>query len=1078
MLKLLKDLVHLLNDLRKAGYNFSPAQISYVFFPISQILRRNASPAIPDQVFEHIFAVLSILCEDWWWFCEVSVWQQIFMLSGAIIGGIEAKGKEKQRDDETKEAAAHCLFSLLRIRTTDSRSVDPETRMSVFQEHARSKTFVPILGQTLNAVLVLTESHHLSLQRVSLDVLALLIDVYSPDYLIPSVLPGVVSSMAKLALGSATSKGWTNGEIVAKSLSVMRSIVIRSIGDEICKREGAIRVVEDLEDFASIGNNSETTQSKEDAPMYATQRTPSWLRGTTSQLHIALNTLTPLVKHPTPSALIALAEFSASVLSQTTATLPQSQPLLLSFLLSLSVSDYPNVSRTARDSLVKLLTTKSPAQFSLMQTLMHHTRDNLSLLPRFLTSQADEKIAHVAGLIEAVCRISSGLHVIASEIGKILGSAGGIEKWGWSLLSVLEFVNPPVTITRTSPAQLMLENDSSSSQWMAFPELTLKNVSTRSTYDALVRMLHALGFAAGDACLPAVEWFANVGQSGKGSRAVAALWCASQLLQGVANFSILSPLETDVLSHPRSKRLEKFTRELAKSTAQLWDDMDETPAEDPPSQAEESSDVSLVKGVNPIHETLRIIHPSSLKQPAPVTQPMLQKSIALQLLATTAGILQARFVSLFIYTLYPILRSLVSPVSHLSSTALATLTFVTISTSYASPANLLMSNFDYALDAISRKLTRRWLDVDATKVLIIMIHIIGNDVVERASDVVEECFDRLDDFHGYGVIVEGLVQVLGEVVNVIKTEDDFRCADQTSAPLGQSQRDQQQFEALFTWLSKEKPVPSPEEAVDYEPAPRQAWGDLKKETEGEDEQERGLHDESPPTPPQLLTKQIVNRSMYFLTHSSPAIRARILSLLTTSAPILPESSLMPAIHDSWPFILNRLADQEGFVVSAVASLIEALTVHHGGYMFRRIWDDVWPRFHKMLAQLDASDGTNALARRGYAAVGTESAYTHSHRLYRSLMRTMTAAVEGVHPQDSSIWEVIISFRRFLQSHAHEELQQSARDLYVAIGNNNADAVWLALHATIEEVSPVMTFLRQEKWSIKQNVDLIFESLDK
>ena len=77
------------------------------------------------------------------------------------------------------------------------------------------------------------------------------------------------------------------------------------------------------------------------------------------------------------------------------------------------------------------------------------TRDNLSVLPRIILSRADAKIEHVAGQIEAVARLAvprdadelsktTGLSTISDGIGKLLGASGGIEKWGWSLLSVLE----------------------------------------------------------------------------------------------------------------------------------------------------------------------------------------------------------------------------------------------------------------------------------------------------------------------------------------------------------------------------------------------------------------------------------------------------------------------------------------------------------------------------------------------------------------------------------------------------------------------------------------------------------------
>jgi hypothetical protein len=230
-------------------------------------------------------------------------------------------------------------------------------------------------------------------------------------------------------------------------------------------------------------------------------------------------------------------------------------------------------------------------------------------------------------------------------------------------------------------------------------------------------------------------------------------------------------------------------------------------------------------------------------------------------------------------------------------------------------------------------------------------------------------------------------------------------------------------------------------------------------------------------PAQKLAKQIVSRSLYFLSHESPVVRARILTLLSSSAPVLPESGLLPSIHQAWPFILNRLADPEPFVVGAAATLITSLANRFGDFMFRRIWDDVWPRFRVMLSRLDAADATNALARRGFGAVGTESAYSHSHRLYRSLLQTMTAVSKNVQVQDSSMWQVIIGFRRFLHNQAHEELQRHARDLYIGIGSNNGDAVWLALEATAGRMGSTVSFLREPKWDIESNLTMIYSTMD-
>ena len=1011
------------------------------------------------------------------------------MICSAIVGGLDGKtaSKDKSRDDETKEAAMACIFSLLRPRTSEEaqkRSLSSDQakdRFNELQEHAQNEKFVAIVGQTLDSVLMSAESLHMPLQRRSLEVLSLFIDLYLPDYIIPSVLPGIVSKMTKVCLGIPGSKGWANGEVVARGLNVLQSAVIKSIGDEVCIKEGAVRRFYDLED---VFEELEPELPHGLTSRYGTRRTHSWVRGTATQLHIALNSLTPLVSHPTPSALHALTKASASILGATSLTLPLTQSLLLSFLLSLSLSEYPLVSSESRNSLLELLTRQSNAQTSLQHTLMVNLGDNLSALPRLLSTQADAKISHTAALVEAVCRLAHTadghmpFEPVVRGVGKLLGPTGGIEKWGWSLLSVLELVEPPVVVANSFVARIALETDGDAPEWLSFPELIFKNISSYNTRRSLENMFLALGSAGGDSCLFAVEWFANVGRLGTTSASVAALWCACRLLEGMAKISLSECRIATTSNDPTSRRLEKQVRALAKSIAELWDNADlEFVSTSKPSHSDDDSTffVQHRKGLIPIHDTLKI-HESRPTLPSTSHQPMVHRALCLQVIAIAAGVTQSRFAPLFIHTLYPILHSLVSPLSFLSSTAVATLRFVAISTSYASPANLLLSNFDYVLDAVSRRLTRRWLDIDATKVLAVMVRLVGGDVVDRAGDVVEECFDRLDEFHGYGIIVDGLVEVLTEVIKVIemdtRTDSQTHCKP-TAPPSPIFQR--RNLDDFFTFLPHRAETPLREfDDTDFGPAPREPWKSQVpvEENEPETSQADGLS----PTPVQLLTKQIISRSMFFLTHESPVIRAKILNLLSLSVPVLPESALLPAIHAAWPFVLNRLSDHETFVVSAAAGFVEGLAVHVGDFMFRRIWDDIWPKFFSLLQTLEAGEANNALTRHDKTGIRPDSAYTHSHRLYRSLLKTMTAALKGVHEHETSFWQVIVAFRRFLGTQVQEELQQCAINLYIQAGQVNPDVVWLVLKSTTAEIDPLLKFMKQSHWNIDQNADIVLQAL--
>lgn len=1010
------------------------------------------------------------------------------MLCGAFVGNIGGKGKEKERDDESKEAAISCLITLTRKRETESDPTSPHAisshTLAKFVEHARTTSFIPILGQTINALITTTGSSSLRLQRSSLELLRILFEHYVSEDFAPTVLPGVVSTMSRVALGSPTSKGWANGEVASLALSVMQMATLKSVGDDICIREGLVREVTDLDDLIAVAEGT-TERVVTPGEEHRIERTHAWLKATSSQLLMALKTLTPVVSHPKATALVAISSLSSSLLECTSLTLPSCRPLLISFLLTLSRSTYDSVSSHAYSSLIQLTGPASKVRHPLSQTLLQMTGDILSTLPRVLPSHADSKVEILAGQVEAICRLvtssSENLSALSRGLGNLFGPMGGIEKWGWRLLAVLEFEMSQVTVMDGPVARLMLEQGIDHYE-PTFPELSLKNVATRSAQATLEQMFKSLGNAGGDDCIYAVEWFTAVGRNRRDDRGVAALWLGSRLLEGIAGDTMGVP-EVGLIPR-RSNRLYKAARGLSRTIAELWDEPNpdveqvDTPQAD---GIDDTPSVEHVKGVVVLDQSLRIGHGTSFTPPRKTSKLIFHGMVALQLLSVSASILQARFTSVLLYTLYPILQSIISPVSQLSDSGFTALNIVASSLSYASPANLLISNFDYVLDAVSRRLSRQQLDIDAVKVLLVVVRLVGRDVIQRASDVVDECFDRLDEYHGYDLVVDRLIEVLLEIVKVVEEDEDSHVIREEDTGLAIAiPPDNTRMDAFESWFKSRNNTESYEDPTEYGPAPRRPWGDTGEAApEGPSADESQMQndpDTTQVTPIQALSKQIVSRTVYFLTHESATVRAKILALLSSAVPVLPESALLTSIHKAWPFILNRLSDPEPFVVTAAAGLVEALSTHVGSFMYRRVWDDVWPRFRTMLQKLEVADSKSALARRGPGSVGTESAYTQSHRLYRSMLRTMTASMKKVQVNDALAWEMLVFFRRFLHSQTHQELQTCATELFVAAGKNNADAVWLILFSTTATgVSPT-SFLQRGEWDVGENSKIILQQL--
>ncbi|KAF8574440.1 hypothetical protein K439DRAFT_1420593 [Ramaria rubella] len=1103
---LLLRLNSILETMLQTDTAMGASTIEYVFFPVSAFLKRNNISSIPDVIMEKLMDVIAILFEEWWWFCEVDVWEQVLKLSAAIFVGIDGNPgpKGKRRDDYTMQATARCLWVILRPRghprfasTSSTRTaLKAEERFSELQIRGQDPTLLPMLAQTLTSLLETSHSTHNGLQAISLKLILILIDQYLPEAFAPSILPGVTSNMVKIALGRQEGKGWSQGATVDQALVVLRTTIVAAIRDEICEVEGALRTVETLEglsnSFTTDGPPPPTSDSLPKTPSF-TPRSSVWLSATAAQLHIALNTLSSVLSHPNPVALLSLSRFSHALLSSTTQSLPDTQSLLLSFLLFLSTSKFPEVASLSDDHLHMLLLSPSPARFTLLQILSRSTRENLASLSRLLLSRSDAKVEHIARQITGVCKLSKSVHAVKDGVGKLLGPMGGIEQWGWNLLTVIEFTVPSFFVSTVQHPQALIDGGPDSANSYPFPEMDIKHVASQSTHVMLEDMFRMMGNAAAMESLHAVEWFVGVARRGRTAREASALWCAGRVLEGMADVSLGNP---DVCNSNVPKRVEKVSRWIAQVMSEFWD-QDEgdinprvSSREDSPGDVVENDNplpLEYVKGLNPLITRFDFTDKKP-PQTSLEAHRLLHKVLSLQLLCLTSAILRTQFTRLLIHILYPVLHSLVSQIPYVSLTALAALHYISSTTAYASPSNLMLANFDYALDSVSRRLDRRQLDPEAAKVLVVLVRLVGKDIVSRAGDVVEACFDRLDEFHGYMILVEGLIDVLAEVVIAIEADHYQNGGNDTSAKNQESRMtSEDRMEAFLEWYQHRHEEP-PE---DYGPAPREDWANLTGRGKGRELDGSGDGNESenvipnaqtsdsqdgpPATPTQVLTQQIVSHSIYFLTHPSPLIRARILSLLDTACPILSESALLSSIHSAWPYILTRMGDVEPFVVSAAASLIASLAEHVGEFMVSRIWNDVWPRFRVILSKLEQADTQGALTRRGFGTVGTESAHSQSHRLSKSILCTVRAGVQGTAIKSEILWDVMVTTRRFLHIGAHVELQSCARELFSALMVDNEDAVWLMLSASRGipnlDMSSV-AFLMQKKWDIEANARLI------
>lgn len=1143
----LGDLVRILQNAPSTA--LTPSLIQYVFFPLSHLLRRNNIATLPNHLLERVFLAFALLAETWYWTCEPEVWEQLVMLASAVLAGLDTT----TRDEETYLSAARTLRALIRSPDPDPElEFDAQARFDILVHRAQSPRTLPVLGKTLDALLAHAGSPNADLQRTALEVLLVLVRDYFPDAHVPSVMPGVTSAMCRVALDTQKAPA------ISGALDVLRALIVRGMSDEVCIRHGALRDIRTLDDLLDPTPDYDSESTTEPASEPAsnvpkTPRTPSWLAATASQVHIALNALSPLTSHTHPSARLALVNLCADVLRTTPRALPQSQPLLLSTLLILAHPALPlssNPNPPPADATTSLLTLRTLLPEHL-PTLTALTSQTLSTFPHRLTRRT-------ALILTTACTL-----LPPHSVGALLGPGGGIHKWGFTLLRVLKFESPGVVVM-TDPAKLIEPGSTAyaaTETLDAYPRLVLQTLDTDAGPD-IEEMFISMGRAAHEDGMYAVEWFVGVARSGSGGEGrvdevqVAALWCALMILRGAVSRS----------DSAGSAKIGKTARWVARSVAELWDDdsMAANEGGEGGQGGEEAGGgsgvqtlevVEHIKGLNPI--TTLLDRPglssknttSSTGKPTPKRQFDLQTqhtSLSLQLLSTshivlsslpsshttkTSSIVQPTnpSITLLQQTLYPLLHALLSPSPLVSSTAHTALAQISHALGYASPPNMLLANFDYALESVASRVqsfssyavayssgpargaytssssggesqgsgigvgsNAPSLSIQALHVLRALVRLVGRAIIDRAYDVLDECFDRLDEYHGYSAVVQALVEVLGEVVDAVGREDEGTARDGEREDVGEViESEEERWEGFVEWF-KHREDPKKEEEWSFDPP--KSEDDIDAEPKNPDPEP----DAPPPLPPsQSLTRHIIARSTYFLTHPSPLIRTRILHLLTSAAPTLRASALLPTIHAAWPFILNRLDDKEHYVVLAAAGLVEALSKAVGDFMARRVWDDIWPRFSRMLISSAPSSSTSLISSRNRVQLNTD-AYGPLARskLHLSILHTITSAVQHIEPRDDALWAVLLACRRFLRSAESEDVQGAAREMYRCVGVRNADAVWLVLGGLcggdprVEEDGggvegggegwdkvEMPKFLREDTWDVRANVVLVMNSID-
>ena len=414
------------------------------------------------------------------------------------------------------------------------------------------------------------------------------------------------------------------------------------------------------------------------------------------------------------------------------------------------------------------------------------------------------------------------------------------------------------------------------------------------------------------------------------------------------------------------------------------------------------------------------------------------QAVSLEVVAFTASNWGEAFRPDLVDTLYPVVHLLGSPNSDLREHAIASLNMISDSCGYSSTSEMITSNVDYLVNAISLKLNTFDISPQAPQVLVMMIRLSGPSLLPYLDDVVGSIFAALDNFHGYPKLVESLFTVLGEIVEESRKSGQLQIKSSSELNHRKRKHAGSKIEDVLTILKTRMEKASANDESLHEDFPEKPWKDAKTQL---DEMENPQHVEetsanaesgeiqkAPGTKVYTMVKSIAQLGQHYLTNQSPHLRAKLLDLINTASEALykDEDQYLPLVNDIWPVLIKRLYDKEPFVVIAASKAVAGICKCAGDFMSTRIqveWHDIMK--HVQHAKIKATAEKKGRHGRGV--------YSQNWQVWEAFIKLLITIVEYVRIDDDMFDEALEILVELIGS------REDVRNAFSAV---NADAVWL------------------------------------
>lgn len=690
-------------------------------------------------------------------------------------------------------------------------------------------------------------------------------------------------------------------------------------------------------------------------------RTPAWLKATSQQLSVAFGTLIKLRNHYKQDVVASLLHLSINLVQFCRESLKDCIPVLVDNIVFLAAKGNLDASDAMKDLVV---------QSQELNEQLHNTAyDWILSLPRVVSTHDESQPVQAFNIIRESLTVLDVTENSYLFVAFVKGLSESITFDNQALIpsSSTELAPPMQFLAQQQAATPTLEISLGGQPPLR--DLGIVSPFSTTTERALTRLLSELG--RGNLGLQIADTFLQSAEQNMGNSL-----CVSQFWMGLC-----------------------VLRQTIISDSGL-------------------PDLSLASTVD---NFLRLS--SQFLQDTRAKDSIALRCLALEGLSLAALYKKTEFRIDLIDHLYLVLELLADPSAIVVKQAQRTTYHFAQCSMYSDVRDLVVSNADYLVDAISIRLNMLDISPRTPVLLEVLLQLAGPQVVPFMDDLVETMFILIEEYQGYDELSYGVFNVFNALVSQVS----FKYLPEIKLAIESGKYDTMAHRPpkLLHFTSLEEAQDYLSRKPDFSDILEEPSTDQHDDSEAAEENTKTEQDEDKwvsPVPKSSYTvvKHIVEHADRYMTHNEPGFINVLLQLVENCVPIMASQTeeFLPLVHQIWPALVFHLNEENVTAVERTLACIASLCQYAKEFMTSRV-SDLWPQISRLLPPR--------------ASLGPK--FSRAQRIFDALVPTVVAILDYCPLPPQMFDTMLLEFSPYLSE---------SPNLRNAFERINADAVWLEL----------------------------------